>query len=113
MIGPGDGKGPIGAGNGRNGNHQFWRPLDLILMEINRSFDLSPKLGGLHMPIRRTHRVHTTKATTTRQLRSSPSLERADMHGNSAGVTRRCGLVGKSLDDEQWSDDLINPSSSR
>ena len=86
--------------------------LNLILMEIDRSLDpsVTAKLGGgLEMPVPRTHMEPTRKTTASRQLPSSPGLERTDMDGNNR-VARRRALVSKSLNDEQWSDDLVNPS---
>ena len=59
------------------------------------------------------HRIHGAlirKDTTTSRPPSAPKVERTYVPGDDR-VTRQCILVGDSLNDEEWSDDLSNPSS--
>ena len=67
----------------------FRRPLDLTPEEIDR--------GGAPLPV------------TTRQLPSTPSFELTDSSGDD-GIARQRTLVGDSLNDEQWGDDLSSQS---
>ena len=104
------------VGRGRGGTltvwkRRFWRHLGLILMENDRRFNPSPKLARAwhSMTIHRTHVVPTgINTTATRQF----PFERAAMPWNNS-VARQRALIGDSLDDEQRSDDLSNPSSHR
>ena len=48
--------------------------------------------------------------TTTHQLPSIPKHELTSMSRDDSGV-RQHTLIGDSFNDEQWSDDLSNPSS--
>ena len=60
------------------------------------------------MPTHRTHGVPIGEdSTTTRRLLSAPGSEAKTSRDN--GVARQRALVGNSLDDEQWSDNLTNP----
>ena len=70
------------------------------------------KLARVHPAlIHGTHGVPTEGGTAlTRRPLSVPCFERTKMSGYE-GVARQCALVGDSLDDEQWSEDLTNPSS--
>ena len=80
-------------------------------MEIDRSFNLNLRLTRVHsVLIRRIGAVSVMNDTTpTRRPPSTPCFERADTPGSDS-VARQRALVGDSLNDEQWSDDLFNPS---
>ena len=89
------------------------RPLvDLISIGIDCSFNPNSKLAGVHfMHIHRTRRIPTgDRATRTCQLPSAPRFERADTSGDETFV-RQGALFGDPSNDEQWSDDLFDPSS--
>ena len=63
------------------------------------------------MLVHRTLEVPTWgDASTTRRLRPAPSFELTDMTGGNS-VARQRALTSDSLNDEQRSDDLFNPSS--
>ena len=58
----------------------------------------------------RTRGVPTRNGSTTvRQLPSAPCFERTETSGDES-VARQGALIGDSLNDEQWSDNLSNPS---
>ena len=107
----GGGKGLIRVEDG-NRNPWVYLSLGIILMRIGRSLNLNPRFVRAHsMPIYRTRVVPVGKGTTaTRRNLSAPSSERAEMSGGES-IARQRALVGNSLDDEQWSDDLFNPLS--
>ena len=75
------------------------------------SVNLSPSLARTCSPhIRRSHGVLTRKVSTAIwRPPSGPSLELAHVGGND-GIARQRALIGDSLDDKEWSDDLFNPS---
>ena len=103
-------KGPIKVENS-NRNPSVYLGSDLIQMRIGRSLIPNPKITRAHSKaIRRTHRVSVRKGNITCRHPSGPNLERAEMPGGDS-VARQRALIGNSLDDEQWSDDLYNPSS--
>ena len=81
------------------------------MMGISRR--LNPDLRSARVlpeHIRHTHVVPTRKgAPTTRQLSSSPNLQRAEISGDDSTARQRV-LVGDPLNDEQWSDDLSGSS---
>ena len=82
-------------------------------MNLIKVGDCNPrKLARVHSTlIHGTHGVPTEGGTTlTRRLLSAPCFERTKMSGDE-GIARQRALVGDSLDDEQWSEDLTNPSS--
>ena len=63
------------------------------------------------MRIHRTHGIPTGEGMTpTLQLPLAPRFELTDMPADNSG-TRQCAFDCNSLDDEQWSDDLFDPSS--
>ena len=90
---------------------RFRRLLDLILVEIDRSLNISPNLklaGVLSTLTRRTsHGVPTREATTICRLPSALSFELADGSVDDI-IARQRTLIGDSLDNEHWSDDLSN-----
>ena len=81
-------------------------------MKIYRSLIPIPKFAKVYSaPIHRTHGDPIRKGNvTTCRNSSAPNFERAEMSGGDI-VARQRALVGNSLDDEQWSDDLSNPPS--
>ena len=105
-------EGSISAENSICGKCQARRPSGLICMDVDRSHP-NPKLSGVRSAlIHRTHGITATRDGTTasRRLPSAPSFEVAETcRGDS--ITRQCTLVGDSLNDEQRSDHLSNPSS--
>ena len=85
----GGGKGLIGRGN--SGHRKLYRVHSMLIHKV--------------------HDVPTRKGTTiTCQLPPAPCFERTEMSGGDGGA-RQCALVGNSLNDQQRSEDLTNPSS--
>ena len=81
-------------------------------MEINRGLDLI-LTKSYSTPIHRTPGIPTRKATTiTRKLPRVPSFELTDAR-RCHSLARHRALVGDSLNDEQWCDDLFNPFSNK
>ena len=78
-------------------------------MEIGRSLD--PKLSRAYSTfIHRTRGIATGKGTTaTRQLPRSRNFKLTDTPRYDIPARQRT-LVGNPLNDEEWSDDLFNPS---
>ena len=87
------------------------RPLYHILLEIDRSLSPGPEFAGVHLVlIHRTHKSLTMGGTaTTRRPPSAPNFERIETLGDDS-VARQRALVGDSVNNEQRSDDLSNPS---
>ena len=80
-------------------------------METSRRFNPDLRFASvLPEHIHHIHVVPTRKgAATTCQLYSGPNLERAEISGDDSAVRQRVP-VGDPLNDEQWSDDLSDPS---
>ena len=76
-------------------------------MEFERGVDPNAKLvRALSILVRRVHGVSTGKGTTAiRRLPSAPEAEGTGVSGRDTGARQRA-LIGDSLNDEQWSDDL-------
>ena len=92
---------------------RFQRLLDLLLMEVDRSLRPNyPRSARVYSILtRRTRRTSARNAITTiRRPPTAPSFERTHTSGDEA-VARKRALVGDSLNDEQWGDDLFNASS--
>ena len=71
----------------------------------------NPKLAGVLVTlIHRIRGVTRSGTTHTRQLPSAPRFERTETSGDET-FARQCVLVGDSLNDEQWGDDLSKPLS--
>ena len=80
-------------------------------MEMDCSLNPDPKLARAFSALTdRTRGVPTTEGATTRQPPQSPSFELTDAPRYDS-FSRQCTLVGDSLNDKKWSDDLFNPSS--
>jgi len=80
----------------------------IIPMEFERGVDPNARklIRALPILIRRVHGVPAGKgATTVRRLSSAPEDERTGISGRDT-VARQRVLIGDSLNDEQWSDDL-------
>lgn len=84
-------------------------------MEIDCSLNPNPELARTSsVLIHRTHGVPTTSLeSTTGSRRLPPAPGGVELAGTSGGncVARQRVLVGDSLDDEEWSNDLSNPPS--
>jgi len=83
-------------------------PLDLtVLTEIDRGLDHNVKL--VRTPSISTHRDHgvlvRSDPTTTRRPPSAPKVDRTNVSSGDTFARQR-PLIGDSLNDEQWSDDL-------
>ena len=81
-------------------------------MEIDRGLDLILAIS-YSTPIHRAPSIPTRKtAPTTRKLPHVPSFELTDTPRCDI-LTRHRALVGDSLNDEQWCNDLFNPFSNQ
>ena len=78
-------------------------------MEIVHGSDLKPTRDH-STSVHRKRGVPTRKGTAiTRRLPLTPNFRQTEMYGGD-GVARQRVLIGDSPDDEQWGDDLSNPS---
>ena len=85
---------------------------DPTLVKLNRGLDHNSKLprGVFTRFTQRTHGFPTRKdIAAIRKLPSAPSFERTDASGDDR-FSCQCALAGDSLNDEQRSDHLSNPS---
>ena len=83
-------------------------------MEIDRSLDRDPKFTRpVPMLLCETHRVCTKSATiATRRLPAGPNVDRTGVTvSRDDCVARQRALVGHTIDNQQWSDSLSDPSS--
>ena len=80
-------------------------------MEADRGLNCNLKFTGVHSTLAyRTREVFIRKGSiATSQLSSSPNFQLNDLSGDDS-VARQRTLVGDSLNDEQWRDDLSNSS---
>ena len=84
----------------------FQTPFNLIPMDIDRT-SFSPN-SDLNLP-NQTHRVSASGENAgIHRFPLGPDPERTDSSGDS--VARQSGPVCDALNDEQWSDDLSDPS---
>jgi len=117
------GDGPTGIGIVKPGQGEvtvesvrFWKASDpTFLQEIDPSCSCdpnpNPKFTGV-LSIVIPYRVSTRRdTTTTHRLPSLPDRERTDLRWVDDSVARQRVLVGNSFNDEEWGDDLSNPSS--
>lgn len=78
-------------------------------MKAGCSLNVDPQFTRVpSTAILRTYGIHIGKSATTSRRPSRPSVERIDGSGGN-GVTRQRALIGDSFNDEQWSDDLLDP----
>ena len=81
-----------------------------LILELDHGQRFDPNLAGARsILIHRTNRIPTKRTTVTRQFPSGLGFERADMSGCDT-VARQRAPAGNSLNDEQWSDHLSDPS---
>jgi len=83
-----------------------------IRMEISRSLDYNPMLARVvSVPSCQILGVTTERRTiATRQFHLPPSIERTSVSSGDS-MARQRAPIGDPLNDEQWSDHLLDPSS--